>query len=214
MTTPKEAIKEILDTLDITVDTNWTDDGMPALDVVQALANDETITRDQVNDAAPGFIRQVGEAELKNTTIAPVVRSTPDYVVDNEFTDAKMREILDRRVNDAQDAINEAQKLLSEATLEVTRCQKRLARAHEDRKRRFPPITPAQNIKAHLEAQGREAMRRHGLDPDAPVAPAAPVVHRWPIEEAMGRSNRRGAGEGRPTRPIMAGRLMTKTAAA
>jgi hypothetical protein len=207
MTTPKEAIKEILDTLDITEDTNWTDDGMPALDVIQALANDETITRGQVNDASPGFVRQVGEA--KTAPIAPVVKVVPEYVVDNEFTDDQMRGILDRRVNDAQDALIAAQKRQSEATQEVTRCQARLARAHSDRGRRFPPITAAQNIKAHLEAQGREAMKRHGLDPDTTAA-----IGRWPIEAAMARSNRRGAGEGRPTRPIMAGRLMTKTTAA
>ena len=55
MTTPNEAIQEILAKLDLTDDTNWTEDGSPALGVIQKLANDPSITRAQINDANPGF---------------------------------------------------------------------------------------------------------------------------------------------------------------
>lgn len=203
MTTPKQAIKEILDTLDITVETNWTEDGAPALDVIQHLANDDTITRDQVNDANPGFVRLVGEAKpkAKNTTIAPKV-AAPD-ITDREFSDDELRIILDRKVDEAQNALIEAQKRQSEATQEVSRCLVRLDRAYKNHGRQFPPVTAAQNIKSHLEAQIRQARERAGL------SPVEAASDRPQIDQTMERNSRRGTGQQRPTRPIMAGRMIT-----
>lgn len=63
MTTfPKEALVEILNSLDHTKDDLWTDDGSPMVAEIQRIANDKTITRAQINDALPGFARKTTES--------------------------------------------------------------------------------------------------------------------------------------------------------
>lgn len=195
MTTPKEAIREILDVLDITEDTNWTDDGAPALDVIQKLANDDTITRDQINDANPGFVRQVGEKPKASGQPKTKAKS----IVDHKFSDDQMREILDRRVREAEENLIAAQKAQSEATQEVSRCVARLGRAHGDHEAQFPKITAAQNIKTHLAAQIKLSQERAGI---VAVAPVDPAGLRPQIDVTMERSDRRGTGQTRPTRPV------------
>jgi hypothetical protein len=213
MTTPKETIQDIISKLDITEDANWTEDGAPALDIVQKLANDATITRDDINSADPGFVRHVGEAAAPaagspNKAAGPRVkppRAAATPITEHKFTDEEMREILDRRVSEAEEKLMEAQKAASEATQEVARCQSRLSRAHSDHSRQFPPVTPAQAIKDHLASQHRLRQLAHGVNPDA--------VIQSPIDEVMSRKARPGTGQGRPTRPVMDGRLvLAKTA--
>lgn len=212
MTTPA-ALKQVLDTLDITKDENWTDDGAPMLEVVQKLANDDNITREQINEAAPGFVRQVGEtkaksedtvvkAKAKNTTIAPVAKAPPgEDLTTREFTDDEMRIILDRSVRDANDRLVAAQTAAAEATQEVARCQARLQRAHVNHANRFPPITAAANIKAHLQSQIALSRERAGLSPEGPV-----VINQ--IDATMQRNSKR-VGQQRPTRPVMGGKLVS-----
>jgi hypothetical protein len=189
MPTPKEAIQEILAKLDNTVDANWTDDGSPSISVVRKLANDQSITRNQINEASPGFVRMVGDAAPAPVTPAPAVAKPieDELTSADPLSDEQMRVILSRRVHDAELNLSEAMTRAAEATAEVAQCQKRLTRAHNDRNRRFPPITAAANIKAHLAAQGKLAEERAGL---------------FPIEEALQRSSRRGSGQGRPSRPV------------
>jgi hypothetical protein len=212
-TTIQTALQDILSKLDITDDLNWTEDGEPALDIVRKLANDETISRQQVNEAAPGFIRLVGEpkaggpdgVKMQGSKDAAVPAQTA-INTDGKYSKDEMRTILDRRVRDAEANLHAAQRALSEAQQEVGRCESRLTRAHRDHNAQFPAVTPAQAVKDHLAAQVRQARVRAGLSPDAPVALS-------PIDEVMSRSNRRGSGQTRPTRPVMDGRLvLAKTA--
>jgi hypothetical protein len=212
--TTKEAIFEILSKLSITDDANWTEDGEPALDVVRTIAKDDAITRQQINEAAPGFVRLVGEPKaggpdgvrMQGTKAATSVLAEEVVNSDGRMSTEEMREILTRRVTDAETNLHRAQRDLSEAQQEVGRCEVRLTRAHKDKNRQFPPVTPAQAIKDHLSAQVRQARERAGLAPEAPVVLS-------PIDEVMGRSNRRGSGQTRPTRPVMDGRLvLSKTA--
>ena len=174
MTTPNEAIQEILAKLDLADDTNWTEDGSPALGVIQKLANDPSITRAQINDANPGFAR-VSAAEVAKTyedpaasteTTAPKrAAKKPTAVADEPLTEDEMRKILTRRVTDAELHLTAAQAAVSEAQAEVVQCQKRLARAHDDHNRRFPRITASANIKAHLASQIRQAEENAGISP-------------------------------------------------
>lgn len=62
MPTSKEAIAEALQSLDHTKDDLWTDDGAPLVAVIQRMANDDKITRAQINDALPGFARKTKES--------------------------------------------------------------------------------------------------------------------------------------------------------
>lgn len=168
MTTPKAAIQEILAKLDLADDTNWTDDGSPSLSVIQKLANDPSITRAQISDANPGFIR-VSAAEAAKTYgetggAAPKASKAVAPAADDEpLSEERMREILTRRVTDAELHLTAAQARVSEAQAEVVQCQKRLERAHQDHNRRFPRITAAANIKAHLASQIRQAEERAGV---------------------------------------------------
>lgn len=52
-----QKIVDALKKLDVNNDNHWTADGLPRLDTVKMLAADQTITRDQVAAAAPGFSR-------------------------------------------------------------------------------------------------------------------------------------------------------------
>ena len=51
----KEKIIETLLKLDTTNDNQWTQDGLPKVDVLTFLSGGETWTRDQISEAAPGF---------------------------------------------------------------------------------------------------------------------------------------------------------------
>lgn len=50
-------IREALSQLDVANDNHWTADGLPRLDTVKMLAADQSITREHVNAALPGFTR-------------------------------------------------------------------------------------------------------------------------------------------------------------
>lgn len=206
-TTPKEAIAEVLNSLDKSNDTLWTDDGSPLVTEVQRLANDKTITRAQINEAIPGFARKV---ELSVTDTDPVegIGNEPgepeeleaggfDASMEPEvngkgaaLTEDEVRAILSRRIRDAEQALTDARRTTSESRQEELRCEQRLTRAHVDYQRKYPPITAAQNIQDHLAKQGQLAMERAGLSLDT----------RSQIDVSMERSNRRGWT--RPSRPV------------
>lgn len=204
-TTPKEAIAEILNSLDKSNDALWTDDGSPMVAEVQHLANDKSITRAQINEAIPGFARlavtdtdpvegignEPGEPEVEAAAgdfdpgIEPEVNGKGVPLTEDE-----VRAILSRRIRDAEQALTDARRTTSESRQEEIRCEQRLTRAHTDYQRKYPPITAAQNIQDHLAKQGQLAMERAGLSLDT----------RAQIDVSMERSNRRGWT--RPTRPV------------
>lgn len=53
----KEKILEALKKLDPTNDNQWTQDGLPKLEALKFMMGGENATREQVNEAAPGFTR-------------------------------------------------------------------------------------------------------------------------------------------------------------
>lgn len=52
-----DTIIAALKALDTTNDAHWTTDGLPRLETVKYLAKDQSLTRDDVTNAAPGFTR-------------------------------------------------------------------------------------------------------------------------------------------------------------
>lgn len=54
-------IQEALLKLDVGNDNHWTADGLPRLDTVKMLASDQSLTRDSVAAAAPGFSRSTAQ---------------------------------------------------------------------------------------------------------------------------------------------------------
>lgn len=76
----KSKIVEALQKLDPTNDNQWTQDGLPKLEALKFMMGGENATREQVNEAAPGFTRAnpvIGETKDGDTTatgeqVAPV----------------------------------------------------------------------------------------------------------------------------------------------
>lgn len=196
---PKEAIKEILEGLDHSKDDLWTDDGSPLVSEIQRLADDKTITRAQINEALPGFTRVVGSPTESDKAPDPEVEAKDGFDASLEpevngpgepLTEEEVRVILVRRIRDAEQGLADARTATSDARQAEHAAERRLNRAIFDHQRKFPPITAAANIKAHLEAQGRLAQERAGILNDG----------RSQVDVSMERSNRRGWT--RPTRPV------------
>jgi hypothetical protein len=179
----KEALAQVLKSLDQTNDALWTDDGSPLVSEVQRLANDKTITRAPINDAIPGFARKTknfveepvepNEAgfdtvEAKNTTIASDL-AQPDVVLDDDddyadLTPAQehesIRAIAKQRITDAEEALTDAKTRTVDAYRAERKAEQRLTRAIEVFNAKFPPISAAQNIQMHLAAQQRRLMEQ------------------------------------------------------
>lgn len=170
---PKEAIKEILQSLDHANDALWTDDGAPLVAEVQRLGNDLTITRAQINEAFPGFARKTSDSvaedeqpddeallaegsggidpELKNTTI--VAAPAEDVLLSPELEQERLRQIAYKRVLEAEQAITDARDGVSKAYDVVAQAEKRHTRALLLFSSKYPPLTAAANIKLHLARQ-------------------------------------------------------------
>lgn len=173
---PKEAIKEILQSLDHANDALWTDDGAPLVAEVQRLGNDLTITRAQINEAFPGFARKtsdsvaedeqpddeaplaegsggsVGGVNLTTETIAPVTAAA-DVLLSPELEQERLRQIAYKRVLEAEQAITDARDGVSKAYDVVAQAEKRHTRALLLFSSKYPPLTAAANIKLHLARQ-------------------------------------------------------------
>lgn len=173
MPTDKAAIAEALQSLDHADDTLWTDDGAPRVDAVQRITNDDKITRAQINDALPGFVRKgtdsvteppdddetagidpgVIQPVAKNTTIvaAPPEGEGLDLDPDQEYE--RLRLIAKGRVDDANEAVAEAKSAIADAQQNLRAAEGRLTRALTLYSARYPAISVAANIKQHLERQ-------------------------------------------------------------
>lgn len=175
---PKEAIKEILEGLDHTNDALWTEDGSPLVTEIQRLANDKTVTRAQINDALPGFVRKTKdsnseevqpgdepEAVTETSEKAPAIvapdMSTPpgeDELDDPIDENDRLRKIAYQRVLDADTNLAEAKNAVSDAQRNVVRAEQRHERALQTYSSKYPPISVAENIKQHLARQ-QEVLR-------------------------------------------------------
>lgn len=189
MPTDKTAIAEALATLDHTNDELWTDDGAPKVEVIKHLCNDDKITRAQINEAQPGFMRKSTTA-IDEDTQAPVetkVATPPDQfpngneppevtaggddeledLVNFSGNDEDLKAIAQRRIDDAADNLTEKRKASDQAVRDLRAAEARHSRALALYAAKFPPISAAENIKQHLARQ-QEVLREKVLG----VAPA------------------------------------------
>lgn len=191
---PKEAIKEILDSLDHTNDALWTDDGSPMVAEIQRLANDKTITRAQINEASPGFARKTKESipeevqpsDEGNETggIDPGPLCDPATALgedDLDFTDLtpeqdqqRLRAIALARVQDAELAVSDAKEAVADAQRRVVLAEQRHTRALILFSSKFPAMSASENIQQHLARQHeilRERVTGSRFEPNAPQNP-------------------------------------------
>lgn len=73
-------IKAALAKLDINNDNHWTEDGAPRVDTVRFVASNQSLTRDQITQAAPGFTRA--------TALQPQPVLNPDGPVEDDKDDS------------------------------------------------------------------------------------------------------------------------------
>jgi hypothetical protein len=175
MSFPKEAIKEVLESLDHTDDAIWTDDGSPLVSEVQRAANDKTITRAQINDAFPGFARKTKDSVAEDVqpdkegdlgyetgpaprtdNIVPPDMSTPpeaDELDDPTAENDRLRKLAYQRVLDAETNLSQAKEMVSVAQRNVFQAEQRHERALKLYSSKYPAISFEENIKKHLASQ-------------------------------------------------------------
>lgn len=204
--TDNAKILEAITKLDKADDAQWTDDGLPRVNVVQALVDDPALTRAQINDAAPGFSRNPPAPKGDETGGAPPAVTKKTEVIETEFdprvepevngpgeqlNEEQVRAILTRRIGDAETRLEDARRSVNDANLELRRCEVRVQRAIADSDRRFPPISAAANIKQHLKAQQDRLIAEVEARGDYGTGQ---------LDQAMQRRNSRGWS--RPSRPV------------
>ena len=54
-----EDIRLALELLEPSNDESWTEEGLPRVEVICGLMNDDTVTREEIEAALPGFVREV-----------------------------------------------------------------------------------------------------------------------------------------------------------
>jgi hypothetical protein len=206
--TDNTKVLDALAKLDKTNAAHWTDDGLPRVNVVQELAEDTSLTRAMLNEIAPGFSRNppAPKASGDETGGAPPAVAKDTTNLDNEFdesaepevngpgeqlTEDQVRAILTRRIGDAELRLEDARRAVNDANVELRRAEQRVTRAIYDSNRRFPPISAAANIKAHLKAQQDRLMAEVEARGGYGVGQ---------LDQAMQKRNSRGWS--RPSRPV------------
>lgn len=206
-------IRDALKALDVKDDSQWTDDGLPREGAVKKLANDQTITRKEIQDALPGFQRVPVEA--KKTVVAPANKETGathdaitgDPIVPGEsldvgadptkntgdfMSDTEVRALLESRLSAAQQEVVDAQAAVRDAQRRVLAANAAVQDRRTDLSREFPPMTAAENVKAYIASEmAQRELAARGQRYSA-VAPGSQ------IDAAMQRGNSRGWR--RPTR--------------
>jgi hypothetical protein len=205
----KEALKQVLKSLDQANDALWTDDGSPLISEVQRLANDKTITRVQINDAIPGFARkptkgfveeppdETGDEISLDPLVAAQVDPNPAPVQDEEdddiFSSAEredVKAIAQRRVLEAELALTEAKARTVEAYRAERAAELRFTKTKNLYNTKFPPMSAAENIKQHIARQ-QEVLRDRVLNAGGFV----PNIAANPIDQRlMDRGGRSSGG--------------------
>jgi hypothetical protein len=80
------AIREALSKLDILNDNHWTADGLPRLEPVRMLVGNQSLSREEVTKAAPGFSRQTPKLDdaVQNDVAATQAAANPPTAAGNE----------------------------------------------------------------------------------------------------------------------------------
>lgn len=179
MAATQEDIVSALQKLDSGNDDMWTDDGLPRVDAVQQLANDNTLTRKMISAAAQGFSRAGTEANKEPEDILstdPIVAQALAEDEENGFnveedptrdplTDDQVKEIMQRRVSDASTKLEQRRREVIDAQNAQRRAEANLDKVRLDMNRRFPPMHESDAIKLHLASQLRMAHERAGSSP-------------------------------------------------
>lgn len=211
MSATKQEIIDALQSLDRTVDTNWTDDGSPRMDVLKAKLNDNDLTRKQINEALPGFNRKPDvtgdpvsqeaieayslmappdDADTEDTPLADLAADLDldDPTRERPLSREELRDLMKARIDASTDEITDCQKAIRDANAGLIKAQQRHSRLVNDYNRRFPPLSAAANIKQHLAAH--QERKRLSVEEGLGISQ---------VDRALAQT--RKSGWNRPTRP-------------
>lgn len=195
----KEDILTALTQLDSGDNGHWTDDGLPRVDVIQTIMKDPTVTRKDIKEAALGFARattqttepeDVQPGDLTEVVIsAPVAAGTDldhedglnldpkDPLSDvSKLTEEQLRTTMTNRITAAQTRLEAAHQATLDAVEYERKCVAWSDKAKLDFNRVFPPMHPADAIKAHLKSQLDQRYLARGMVPPGSQAAPAPSV--------------------------------------
>lgn len=181
----EEQIREAIELLDHSNDDHWdARNGKPSLSVVRSLVGDRSITREQIETAAPAAIRQSPEGGGAADGVADDSREAVEARLSAHLAalDERKREALDRATS---------------AKAEADAIEREKEEARAEFARRFPPLTEAQKhkmwVQRQVEERRKDAERREAAS--SVLTGAAPS----PLDQAM--AARRGHGMQRPSYP-------------
>ena len=194
--------------LEVSNDNHWTGDGLPRLETVRLLAGDQTLTREALTLASPGFTRASAYAASQGApsptpTPAPIAApATPAAVADPETGDeeAATDSVVDelaaaqavlanlREVKDNADAAYRAQVAAVDILI--------AAREKTDAAQQSTPHAIQQYLAAQrgkLQARGEQLVKVRAFEKEVGAKLADIVPKRSPLDVAMARKNTRGA---------------------
>ena len=165
----KEKIATALEQLDHTNDAHWTEEGQPRTSVVQKLAENAAIRRQDIEAAVPGFVRKVSvtaSPKAPSGSVEPIV-STGDETSGGprEVSVEEYRVFMHRRVTDAEKALTDNDAEIHRRQANRKPLWAALEKAKNEEKAAFPPITQADNIKQFLASEHEKRRVAAGLVP-------------------------------------------------
>ncbi len=167
-------IQAALAQLDPSDNSHWTNDGLPNTGVVQRIANDQTIRRQDIQSARPGFDRDAAKAaatempaDFEDVPAPAPVQPAPAQAtrahVESEtvvVSDDQLHAALSKQVKDAEAAVERGRAMENEGKRTTDEALKALNQARANFHKWFPPMTQAENTRAYLEASNAERAAR------------------------------------------------------
>jgi hypothetical protein len=227
--TQADAIVTALRALDTANDNHWTIDGQPRLDIVKALAADQSITRDMVTLALPGFTRNKAKevvappppppATQAAVATAQPVESKGQGAGSGEPVSPAVAAPIPVQEMSRDEMISVLTEELSEAeqeTIDARKAMEQMQKVFHDTRAREDAIreklasfgTKHDNslaIREYLSAQNtlleeRAARRRMVAEAGVSLRELSKAISAAPIDQAMAR--RTGRGGARPKFPV------------
>lgn len=113
-------LREVLLKLDTANDNHWTGEGLPRLETVRVLIGDQSVTREQITQAVPGFSRYTQETSKEPAVTMPAVvelmKEQTELKLAEERT--KLEELFGHRAK-LEALIREQQQLVDKYVVEV-----------------------------------------------------------------------------------------------
>lgn len=210
MADTQDNIVQALDMLDPSDDEHWTEDGSPRVDKVREITGIEDLSREEITDAAPQFMRPSTEPE--ETPVGQVEEEKPKEEVaelspveeEPEVSDEEAEQRMTaygRAMDDLDNNITAINQELADKKNALLEAKAERARVQEERDAEFPPKSPAEAYREVVARAHAERASRVGARIALEDLAGKPLDIRTgsALDESM--KSRRGFGNARPAYP-------------